>query len=418
MDKSDLKKAAFDLALAEVYARVAYEKYQKKVRGYDSKEINKQEDYVSGLKDKVQMIHGQLPELSDKSYWWSIPFDISKPDPENPDTFALARGIYTEQDEVEDYGGFELKQKSHCVYGGDVLRLYLTGRESSQMTLYVNRKELKKHLTDWIDVKYILNCETDILGEIGNLKEYSGVRPGTVEYLRMEQQIQQDMSQIRSVSNILEADLASHEARWDAREMIRHGSIFNNQERYMQGKMSADDYYREELWRDYEQSQLKNKAYEEESRIRHRIEQEQERMRQVRAAYAKTIAENAIRLVNRGNTVRFMNCGKVFYYKDEIMAITINTDIRPVYEAKYLGTLQIDRLEGKISGNRIIMNKVPSPVPLMEFILEQYGPKLKPYNVLSARPSGASDAMWRLWAEKRFIYELYIRELNQRGDKL
>ena len=39
MDKSDLKKAAFDLALAEVYARVAYEKYQKKVRGYDSKEI-------------------------------------------------------------------------------------------------------------------------------------------------------------------------------------------------------------------------------------------------------------------------------------------------------------------------------------------------------------------------------------------
>ena len=31
MDKSDLKKAAFDLALAEVYARVAYEKYQKKV---------------------------------------------------------------------------------------------------------------------------------------------------------------------------------------------------------------------------------------------------------------------------------------------------------------------------------------------------------------------------------------------------
>jgi hypothetical protein len=281
------------------------------------------------------------------------------------------------------------------------------------MTLYVNRKELKKHLTDWIDAKYILNCETDILGEIGNLKEYSGVRPGTVEYLRMEQQIHRDMSQIRSVSNMLEDELASHEERWDAREMIRHGSIFNNQDRYMQGKMSADDYYREELWRDYEQSQLKNKAYEEESRLRHRIEQEQGRMRQARAAYAKAIAENSIRLVNRGNTLRFMNCGKVFYYKDEIMAITINTNTHPIYEAKYLGTLQIDRLEGKISGSRTIMNKVPAPVPLMEFILEQYGPKLKPYNVLSARPSGASDAMWRLWAEKRFIYELYLRELNQ-----
>lgn len=418
MDKSDLKKAAFELALAEVCARAAYEMYKEKAPGYDLKEIKKQEAYVSSLKEQVQMIQSQIPELSEKSYFWSTPFDLSKSVPEISNTFMLARGIYTEQDEVENYGGFELRQKPHRLCGGDVLRLYLTGWENSRMILYMNRKELKKHLTDWIDIKDILSCETDVLGELGNLKAYSGVGIGSVEYRRMERQIQSDMDQICSMGNILSEELTSHEENWDVREMIRHGSVFHNQDRYMMGKMNSDAYYREALWRDYEETQIKNKAYMEESRLRHRIEENQRRMRQIRATYAKTIAENSIRMVDRGNTVRFMKCGQVFYYKDEIMAITVHTDARPIYEAKYRGVLQMDRLEGEISGSRVIMNKVPDPVAFMEFVLEQYGPRLKTYNVLSARPSGASDEMWRLWAEKRFLYELYMRKMNLReGDE-
>ena len=57
MDKSDLKKAAFELALAEVYTRVAYEKYQNKVRGYDAKEIKNQENYVSESRQYVPYIY-------------------------------------------------------------------------------------------------------------------------------------------------------------------------------------------------------------------------------------------------------------------------------------------------------------------------------------------------------------------------
>ncbi len=229
MDKSDLKKAAFELALAEVCARAAYEMYKEKAPGYDLKEIKKQEAYVSSLKEQVQMIQSQIPELSEKSYFWSTPFDLSKSVPEISNTFMLARGIYTEQDEVENYGGFELRQKPHRLCGGDVLRLYLTGWENSRMILYMNRKELKKHLTDWIDIKDILSCETDVLGELGNLKAYSGVGIGSVEYRRMERQIQSDMDQICSMGNILSEELTSHEENWDVREMIRHGSVFHNQ---------------------------------------------------------------------------------------------------------------------------------------------------------------------------------------------
>ena len=92
------------------------------------------------------------------------------------------------------------------------------------------------------------------------------------------------------------------------------------------------------------------------------------------------------------------------YLKEYLVGIVIINRPEMFWQLRHQGDLSPYNIYGGMDEAKKLGCETPDPAPLMEFILREYGARLKPYSVLASCPKNASDEIWRCWAEKRFAF--------------
>lgn len=159
-DKSELKQAAFELAMNELRGRLLYEDYVEKNGKVFREQVSAFATRIAEERKSVDEVRRNVPELAGKSYWWDVPYDITKPVEEFPGTFAFSEGIYTEQDDFEETYGLMLARAKQCDTAHDVFNIYLTF--SDYVTLYADRKALKVNPAAKVQRKAIYCAEEEL----------------------------------------------------------------------------------------------------------------------------------------------------------------------------------------------------------------------------------------------------------------
>ena len=99
-----------------------------------------------------------------------------------------------------------------------------------------------------------------------------------------------------------------------------------------------------------------------------------------------------------------IRCGYAIYLKEYLVGIVIINRPEMFWQLRHQGDLSPYNIYGGMDEAKKLGCETPDPAPLMEFILREYGARLKPYSVLASCPKNASDEIWRCWAEKRFAF--------------
>lgn len=391
MEKQDLKNAACALAAEECLARLMYDRFRQGAAGEISAALSEQAQRVAAAAKRADHIRAQIPELSQKQYWWDIPFDIQDPMTEFEDAFVLGQAEFTEQPDFDTVSSTKIVPTPRRMKGDETLSYYLS--RSVDAILYLDRKGFKSHLSDQMEVKTIYMYETTETAHTESLP-YHGVLPGSWEYNRWAR----DLS---TVSEGLTRDLHRHEERWDTMERFVNQSFFTNRERFIMGQMDADDYFGWALIRENRAEEIERRA--EEKRIAL-----EGRMKEAQFAWGRRQFHDSMAAMHDAQTLRLMPCGQVVYCGEQLMAVTLHTGKKPVYEIRHKGEISPFRIEGRVLSLQDILYRTPDPVPVMDFIIQKYTPLMKPWQALSARPKGASDQLWRVWTERRFAYEVSL----------
>ena len=400
-EKSELKEAAFSLALTELRGRLLYDSFRAGNSSVTAKALKaleaKREEECRRLND----LRRTVPEAAGKSYWWDIPYKIERPAGQFADVYAMPEGIYSEQADFEETFGLRLEESKRRYIVSDILNIYLSF--SDYVVLYADRKRLKAAVSAPVTVKAILCCEEELPRQrsVGQYEGPAAVDPKrSYEYRRLE-------SEIRSVSGRLAGELESFDRWHDTAERILNaaaGSPFTDRERWLMGQMDNDSYYTTELYRDYRKMEMREKAREEISRMEYQMEQMRRQAAAADAARKRYEMRRAKANLDRDITMRFMRCGYTFYLGQELVGITAIRRPEMVYQVHHRGTISPYALFGRIGDCRELGFQTPDPGPLIPFILQNYAGRMKPYSPLASRPKNASDELWRYWAEKRFAF--------------
>ena len=106
----------------------------------------------------------------------------------------------------------------------------------------------------------------------------------------------------------------------------------------------------------------------------------------------------------QGFLLKMIRCGYAIYLKEYLVGIVIINRPEMFWQLRHQGDLSPYNIYGGMDEAKKLGCETPDPAPLMEFILREYGARLKPYSVLASCPKNASDEIWRCWAEKRFAF--------------
>ena len=392
MEKKDLRKAALQLAGEELSVRLMCDKELRSTGKISESTLVNGQRRVSEAAAKANKVRRLIPELCEKKYWWDIPFDAAHPISEFPDTFSLSDGVFSEKDYISLEAG-KMKQKQTYYPGGTVININMSG--VTDTVLYLNRQEMKKHLSDEIQVKNIVCSELISGGRPREKKEYHGVIPGSWEYNQWAENLE-------FMKGELPEQVEEYNRKEDRFERFFHDSYYTNEERFMRGWMSAEDYYREETWRWLGEHDVIEKNREKQSHYRNMMET-------AHREYAQFVSEQIVNNHQAGSPeLFFIECGNVYYYEDQLLAVTIPNTARTVFEVKLTKPCSMVDMDGEYKQWNELMAVYIDPVPVIDYIIEKYSPEMKPYSVLNPRPRGASDQIWRVWAERRFAYSAYL----------
>ena len=124
--------------------------------------------------------------------------------------------------------------------------------------------------------------------------------------------------------------------------------------------------------------------------------------RQIDAARKRYAFYRAQARLTQNIVMYLMRCGYAFYLDDDLVGIVIAKGPAMVYQIRHQGGISPYDIFGNVLKMRETEYQLPDLGRLLPFIVSEYGKKMKPYSVLSARPKNASDELWRYWAELRF----------------
>ncbi len=399
MDKSDLREVATKLASAEFLCKTLNKILSDAQDGSDDKQIHKNLEaalvQVKELTLEANRIRLAIPELAGKRYWWDVPFTVQEPSFE--DTFCFDDGIYIESDKIDcvfDERHWYVKPKKETV-GYDLLSSQLTNRDT--ILFYLNRKELLNKINSCFEMRYIYNVmsvtrQYEVVSYLNPsispvslaLREYEQQR----EMLLQEQDIELGKSQ------------QEHDKRWDLYEMISHGSLMTNEERWLYGKMSNERYFNEKVMRDYYGDDKVKKIKE---AYNSRILDIRNRSQTMQQLAQRNYVKSKTSVAGEANIIRTMPVGEVYYCNDEIIAILTYKEPQQITEYDCDSNVTLTELNGKYYTRKFLFDKVPAPAPLARYIAMQYSADLPKYNVLGSCPKGCPDELWRVWAEIRFL---------------
>lgn len=215
----------------------------------------------------------------------------------------------------------------------------------------------------------------------------------TYEYRQMQAEIQ-------SISSTASEEMRRFDERNDTIERFLNWasdeSPFTDRQRWLMGQTSNNDYYTTELYRDYRKMEMREKAREEISRLECQMEH---MCRQ--EAKARYELQRARASAGRDMTLRFLRCGYAVYLREELVGIVIIARPERVYQIHHRGTVSPHDIFGRIGDCREIGRETPDPGPLIPFILQEFGSRMKPYSLLAPVPK-TRRMDWRYWAEARF----------------
>lgn len=390
MEKEDLKRAAEALASGEAALRQAWSRAQQPDAGPAAqRELEERRRERAALLAEANRIRASIDRLAGKQYWWDVPFDERRPPLGGP---AFPEGVYSERDELIQEGG-ALVGRKNVLPGGGILSFY----QLSWTPLYMDRAEMKAHLSDQMERRSVYQASAQVIRPRGPAEPAPGPAEGDLDRLAAETRRQMD-----AIESDLQQRLERHNDFWDLMERLGHESVFTNRERLLMGQMNSMDYLREDMSRSMLQSQMEQKAREEQSKLEYRLQQARNRRNAARLQRLRDGTRHTGQ-----SLIRLTPAADVVYRGETLVAIYLPRDGQPVWE---VGGVDPLRLEGPVSRMRELGYERPDRLPLFCHLIRAYSPAMKPYSVLAARPDGLTNEEWRAWAELRWSYTLWSRD--------
>lgn len=396
MDKHDLKQAAQLLATAELKARLIYDREQSmeaddpRLDGVRSlrRELVRQVEQHTG---EVNRIRAAIPELAGKAYWWDIPFDVTRPDPEE-EGFSLPGGFYQEVrfDPQAEYSLLDGDEQYRNA--GYLLALYAgVGGRSSYIPLYLSKKKFRAYYDRPLEVRPIYNVmyvdrEYDVISHINTVPSPSA---------RIWAAFQREAEEARQITR---ERVAEYNERQDALERRRHDSFWTDEERWMAGQMDTEDYVSASIRRTWGENEITDKA--------RRKEADRRFLTSLKAREADRSYRASGKTTESSHLVRLMCVGEAVYHGDELLAVVAYRMESPVQEITCSPDFRVESLSGPVYGCRQMFERRPEYASLVAFLVERYGDEMPAYSPLKPRPAGCPDGLWRMWAESRWAFAL------------
>ena len=425
MDKQTLEHAAQQLATAELVCRgmgITAQNAQAELARFkpksvfEGKEVKRQRQYleleaqsaqanferarseVNELTAQVNSLRAQLPELSGKRYWWDVPFRTE--DAVEPDTYHFDDGEYVETPplHIDVERGFSVLRPKTQRMSYAMLSMRLT--DPGFVLLHLDKKKLKLHLNDEMELRELYNTSFS-WGEYGVISYMNRAEDPSVTIWRNYQAA----AEARRAQ--YDEFLEEHEERWNRREVIYnsfvHNDIMTNEDRWLSGRMSSEDYLRESLWRESHTWGKQDKMRDDISRMRLQAEQA---MREARANYVKNRKDAKYEI----NTLRLISVGEVIYCGDELIAVLLHNTPRAVMEYDFTPDLDLDTLSGSYHTRRELFRKKPALIPLARYVAATYEDAMPEHKVLKLRPQNCPDTLWRAWSEIRWARQVVAQK--------
>ena len=421
MDKQTLEAAAQQLATAELVCRgmgITAQNAQKALTqfapksAFEGKEVKRQRQYlemeaqaaqanfqrarseVDGLTAQVNSMRAQLPELAGKQYWWDVPFRSEEF--AEPDSYRFDNGEYVETPPLHtdvEGGSSVLRPKTRRMSYA-MLSSRLT--DPDFVLLHLDKKKLKLHLNDEMELRELYDTSFS-QGEYGVISYMNRAEDPSVTIWRNYQ------AAAAARRSQYDEYLKEHGERWDRREVAYnsfvHNDFMTNEDRWLTGRMSSEDYLRESLWRESHTWGKQDKMREDLSRMRLQAEQA---MRNARANHVKSRKDAKYEI----NTLRLIPVGEVIYCGDELIAVLLHNTPRPVMEYDFTPDLDLETLSGPYYTRRELFRKKPALIPLARYVAAAYEDDMSEHKVLKLRPQNCPDDLWRAWSEIRWARQV------------
>lgn len=269
--------------------------------------------------------------------------------------FSFSDGIYVEQNELE-IDDKRVTQTS-CQKSKMVLEMY---RQLPQKYSLLFQKTFREPLplSKKLDVKYLYNISAKSVhfasaSAFGSSGAASQVR---MEYMQRDQELRQR----------LKAKEDRFAQRADNFERFQHGSFYTNEERYIRGSMSRDDYYEEKFSRDSRQYFATEKEAD-------AISGNLRAMNYYAAKATGDANASRKRVMEQNEKIRIMPVGEVVYCDGEVAAIVIYREPQDIMEIQCAQNMDVAYLEGKLLTKKVIMKRTVDHKPLLRYISEKYG---------------------------------------------
>lgn len=421
MDKQTLQAAAQQLATAELVCRgmgLIAQNAQKELAqfkpksAFEGKEIKQQRQQleealqaaqksfehavaeVEELTKQANSIRVQLPELAGKQYWWDVPFRTEEAS--EPDAYCFDDGFYMETEPLHTSVEGASSMLYHKKQGLNYTLLSSRLTDASFIPLFLDKKKLKLHLNDTMELRELYNV-TSSYGEYGVISYMNTSEDPSVAIWRSYQAA----AQARRAD--YDEYLEEHAERWDRREIAYntfvHNDFMTNEDRWLTGRMSSEDYLRESLWRESHTWGKQDKMRDDINLMRLKAEDAMRKARENRVKSHKGA-------IYETNTLRLFPVGEVIYCGEELIAILLRNTPQSVTEYDGTPDLDVEDLSGPYYNRRELFRKKPALIPLARYVAAAYEDRLSEHKVLKLRPQNCPDDLWRAWSEIRWARQV------------
>lgn len=375
MNKEALRQAAEQLLTTETVCRRLY---RNKESGF-----GKACDDVEEFTNHVKELQKQIPDMAEKQYWWNIPF--SPEECEEYEGFCFEDGEYIESDSIrtkEEAGKIILFPKSITM---DYGRLARDLTEGLYIPLFINKKKLRVHLNDSMVCRVLYNVTSFQKWEM-NTPDLTQDKDSMVETW---QDYQEEALMKREE---YEEYLRIYNEKMDGVERTVHLSLFTNEERWLAGTMSTEDYLKESTLREWGPLEKRKKMQNHLDKLRMQATRETQKMRERQMEMRKNAMCGS-------KIIRMLPVGHVVYCEDELMAVFLNKTESAVLEYEFA---PVAELEDACYNVRTLYRKKPMLIPLVQHLAKAYNEKLPDFNVFSIRPEDCPEFIWRNWILERW----------------
>lgn len=353
------------------------------------KELSSLRGQIQAQTEKCKQIRAQIPEIQDKEYWWDVP-----PECGAWDGFSIPGGFFMESGLLEteaDEKSYRMVQDTYTSAAVSLLDFYAK-RESSFIPLYFSKKKFRMMLNRPLKRRIIYNVSVSS----GAYHFASELNMQSSPAAAIRAQFAQREAYLRGE---LEGEIDAYNQRMDDWERLAHLSFMTNEERWIIGAMDNEEYFHENVWRNWGEQEKREKVRRQLETERYHAEQAvAEAQRSWQASY-KALSEDT-------DILRLMPAGEAVYGDGELLALIMYCGEQNVKEYRFAGKMDPETMEGALTNEEILFRKNPISMELLTHLSRTYGSFLPMYQALKTRPRNCPDAVWRAWAQLRWSWVL------------